>query len=347
MTRPDERVARILDANLNRAREGLRVIEEHARFIHDDAAAAGALKALRHGLQALASRLGQARLLAARAVESDVGLALRTEAEHVRSAPEDVAAAAFARCGEALRVIAEYGKLLDPEAAQVADRLRYELYALQPRVLLRAERVAALRRAKVYALLTDSLCRHGWEKTLAELLAAGVRCVQLREKQLADGEFLRRALRAREMTHAAGALLCINDRAEIARLSAADVLHLGQGDLPLRAARRLVGGEMLIGLSTHTPAELDAALRQSPDYVAVGPMYASHTKQVRAVAGPAFLRQARERTELPIVAIGGVDAARAPEVLAGGADVVAVCAALIAVESPGDAARALLAATGR
>ncbi len=346
MTAPDECVRRILDANLNRAREGLRVIEEHARFVHEDAAAAAEIKSLRHALRTLAEKLGCVALLAARAVDSDVGRDLKSLGEMERGSAAEVVSAAVARAGEALRVVAEYGKLMDADAALWADRLRYGLYSLEPRVLLRGPRLAAFRGARVYALLSGALCRRGWEPTLAAWLEAGVRCVQIREKTLSDAELLARAQQARAMTRAAGALLGINDRPDIARLCSADLLHLGQHDMPVREARRVAGGEVLIGKSTHDAGELNAALDERPDYIAVGPLFASSTKPASPVAGPAFLRHAREQTLLPIVAIGGIDTASAASVFAAGADVIAVCAALTTADDPAVAARELLAAAG-
>lgn len=332
---------RILDANLNRLREALRVIEDHARFACDDAASAGGVKELRHELNELRGLLGARGLLAARDVESDVGRTLKTPDELSRASHDDVAAAAFARAAEAARAIDEYSKLVSPEAAARAEALRYRLYALEPRVRLRAAPAARLRSAGLYVIITEALCRRPWRETAEESLLGGAGCIQLREKELTDSELLRRAREIRALTTQYGALFIMNDRPDIARLAGADGVHVGQNDLPLREARRIVGGGMLIGVSTHTIAQFDAALRDEPDYVAVGPMFATRTKPQEHVAGVETLAAVRARTELPLVAIGGIDASNAARVRQAGADVLCVCSAVIQADDPRRAAREL------
>lgn len=342
MTPHSDDVARVLDANLNRAREALRTVEDYARFALADSAAATAAKDLRHRLRPIAAGLDG--LLAARAIETDPGRETKTPAERQRTDAADVAAAAFSRAGEALRCIEEYAKLVRPSAAAAAERLRYALYGLEPHVLLRGPRRAALRAAGLYVILTEALCRRPWRETATAVLDAGCTCVQLREKSLSDRELLARACWLREQAAARGALLIVNDRADIARLCGADGVHVGQDDVAVTAARRLAGGHALVGKSTHDLEQLEAALAEAPDYVAVGPMFATTTKPQAAVAGPALLRAARARTALTLVCIGGIDATRAAPLRADGADAICVCSAVISAADPGRAAAELLEA---
>jgi thiamine-phosphate pyrophosphorylase len=162
------------------------------------------------------------------------------------------------------------------------------------------------------------------------MLAGGARLLQLRLKRAASGELLATAERLRAMTAAAGATLVVNDRADVAAAAGADGVHLGQEDLPVAAARRVIGPGRLIGLSTHSEAQLEAARDAGADYLSLGPIFATTSKSAAdPVIGCARLRAARRLTARPLVAIGGITAATAREVLAAGADAVAVIAAVV------------------
>ncbi len=199
------------------------------------------------------------------------------------------------------------------------------------------------KKVKLYVLLTEAWCRGDWYQTAEEMLAGGAQAIQLREKQLNDRELLERAARLRSICERHGALLIINDRADIAA-AAAHGVHLGQDDLPVGEARRIVGANSIIGLSTHTLEQAKAALEDPPDYLAVGPMFPSPTKPQDHIAGPATLNAVREITSLPLVAIGGITADNAAEL--GAANALAMCSAVIGAEDVTSAVRELLSATG-
>lgn len=176
-------------------------------------------------------------------------------------------------------------------------------------------------------------------------LAGGVDVVQLRDKG-PDGPLEARAeLAALEVVGEAcarhGALLAVNDRADVALAAGADVLHLGQDDLPVPAARGIVGGSMLVGRSTHDEAQVDAAaVEDGIDYFCVGPTWPTPTKPGRPAPGLDLLRHAA-RVERPWFAIGGIDAERLDEVLATGATRIVVVRAITEAPDPEAAARAL------
>jgi thiamine-phosphate pyrophosphorylase len=334
--------ARILDANLNRAREALRVIEEYARFVLDDADTVERVKAVRHGLRQIVEAAGAGTLLTARDIVTDVGRDVKTAGELQRRSIDDVVRAAFARLTEAARVLGEYGKLIAPAAAVTAERLRYQAYELEQRVVLRGTLRARFRQVRLYVVLTEALCRRGWYETAEAALQGGSACLQLREKHLGDAELLRRARRLRELTAERDALLVINDRPDVARLCRADGVHVGQDDLPVAEARRVGGAQLLVGKSTHTPQQFDAALAEEPDYLAVGPMFASTTKPQQRIAGPQTLAAVAGRTQIPLVGIGGVTRDNATVVIQAGASCVCVCSAVIGVENPSAAAAEIL-----
>lgn len=185
-----------------------------------------------------------------------------------------------------------------------------------------------------------------WLATAAAAIAGGADCIQLREKSLGARELLARARRLRELCHQRGVLFIMNDRPDLAVLADADGVHLGQTDLPLRDARRILGPDRLIGLSTHTPQQLRDAIAAAPDYIAVGPMFASTTKLQDHLAGPDLLALAVRETQIPIVPIGGIAAANAGILIQAGARRLCVCSTVISAADPKQAARQLLDALG-
>jgi thiamine-phosphate pyrophosphorylase len=338
----DAAVLRILDVNINRAREALRVIEDYARLALDDADAAAAVKRCRHRLQEIAVGLGPDELLAARNILSDVGRDTKTPAELQRQTPESVIRAAFGRLAEAARSLGEYAKLESAPAAALAEALRYAGYELEQRIILRGALRARFRAVRLYVLLTENLCRRDWLKTAEAAIDGGTGCLQLREPHLPDAELLARARKLRELTIRRGVLLAINNRPDVARLARADMVHVGQDDLAVGDARRIAGAALLVGKSTHTLEQFEAALAEKPDYLAVGPMFQSGTKPQPHVAGPRALTEAARKTELPLVAIGGITTENAGAIITAGASCVAVCAAVIQATDPQAAARSIL-----
>jgi len=163
-----------------------------------------------------------------------------------------------------------------------------------------------------------------------QICAGGARLLQLRVKDRPTREFLTLAQEVRTICHRYGSLLIINDRADIALAVEAEGVHVGQEDLPLAAARKVLGPGKLIGVSTHDPAQALAAGRGGADYLGFGPLFGTSTKATGYSArGLDQLREVRALVSLPIVAIGGITAERAPAVLAAGADAVAMISELV------------------
>ena len=180
---------------------------------------------------------------------------------------------------------------------------------------------------------------------VAALARAGARLIQLRGKGLADGVLLRAARDAVAAAHAGGALLVVNDRPDVARIAGADGVHVGQDDLAPEEARRVLGPGAVVGVSTHDLAQALAAGATGADYVAVGPVYATSTKErPDPVVGLALVRAARAALAGPLVAIGGITAANAGAVAGAGADGLAVVSAVCGAPDPGAAFAALQAA---
>jgi thiamine-phosphate pyrophosphorylase len=348
-------VHRLIDANLDRSREGLRVLEDWARFGLDRPDLVARLKDLRQRLGGLhADVYKQARHTAA-----DRGAGLGHPAQEQRRQPAEVVAANAARVQEALRVLEEFGRPLDAALATEAAAIRYALYDLEVELLqLRRSATGEQRRQRLAGchlyLVTSPVPR--LEAVVAAALEGGVRLVQYRAKEggsgsdgtpLDDSMRLEQAEALRRLCARHGALFLVNDRLDIALAVDADGVHLGQGDLPVAVARRLLGPDRLIGRSTHQLEQLRRAIADGCDYVGVGPVTATPTKPGRQPVGLDYVRQAAASSAIPWFAIGGIEAGNLAAVRQAGAERVAVVRAITAAADPAMATRQLLAALGR
>jgi thiamine-phosphate pyrophosphorylase len=336
-------MARLLDACANRAREGLRVIEDYCRFVLNDAFLCHSLKEWRHNLTAAWSELVPNLLLEARETQHDVGTELTTASEQQRESLRDVVQANFKRLQEALRSLEEYGKVHSANLGETLEQLRYRAYTLERALLLGETARQRLQGARLYILLTGSQCEATPDWIIAEAAAGGAGIVQLREKTKSDRELLERARQVRRWTRDAGVLFIVNDRADIARLVEADGVHLGQDDLPVKEARRILGPDSLIGVSTHNLEQLRQAILDAASYVGIGPTFPSGTKDFSELAGLEYVRQAMAETTLPAFVIGGVNLQTIGAAVAAGARRIAVSGAIAQADDPRAVCAALLA----
>ncbi len=333
-------VLRLLDANANRAREALRVMEDYARFVLDDADLSAALKAIRHDLSE-AMRPWTDHAILWRDTPGDVGTANKTPTEQNRQDLPDVVTAAGKRLGEALRSIEEYLKISSPADSGRIEAARYRFYELEQRI---ARTLRTLRRfdsVRLYVLITEEVCRRPWLEVAEQALLGGADCLQLREKEMEAGQVLCRARLLAELCHKRGALCMINDRPDIALLSGADGVHVGQEDLPALEARKIVGAGQLIGVSTHSLEQAQSARLDGADYIGIGPCFVSETKRRDFVAGLDVVRQVAQNIQIPSVAIAGIDAGNVDEVVKTGIRAIAVTAAICAADDPRKSAEEL------
>ena len=340
---PVERLsaARILDVNANRVRESLRILDDYARFVLNDPFLTREVKTLRHDFNGVMNHLSSRLLLESRETLHDVGTLIGTESEYRRESPSQIARVNLKRLQESLRSIEEYGKILDEDFAGQIEQLRYRTYTLERGMLTGADSRERLEKAQLYLLVSAGQCEGSLEWTIEEAVAGGVDLVQLREKSISDRELLDRAKRVRKVTRDLGVLFIMNDRPDLARLSDADGVHLGQDDLSLYEARKILGPERLIGVSTHDLNQVRKAVSEGANYLGVGPTFPSSTKSFETFPGVEFVRQSREETNLPTFVIGGVHAGTIDEVIQAGARRVAVSAAITGAKEPRLAARIL------
>lgn len=337
---------RVIDANLDRLGEGLRVLEDVARFLLDDADLTQQLKNLRHKLVRDMHPLEQ-QLVTARKAKEDVGASLRPPgAVDHKDIPALVKANAR-RVQESLRVLEEFAKLSATPLEVKPEELehsRFEVYELEHRLvskLLRREKSARL--AGLYLILdTQSLRGRDEGEVAAEAIRGGIKALQLRDKQHSRAELLEMAQKLKKICAEKEVLFIVNDYLDVALAAGADGLHLGQDDLPLAQARKLLPVDKLLGCSCTTVSQAERAQSEGADYVAVGSMYPTLSKERFELVGPDTLRRVKGKVSLPLIAIGGIDQSNIEEVMKAGADGVAVISAVLGKEDIEGATRDLV-----
>ncbi|NET37975.1 MAG: thiamine phosphate synthase [Cyanothece sp. SIO1E1] len=319
-------VYRILDANLDRAREGIRIIEEWCRLGLNNAQFTEVCKQLRQEL----AWWHKPEFRLVRDTPGDPGTDLSHPQEEQRAHIDQVLQANFCRIQEALRVLEEYGKLYQAEMGHACKQMRYQIYTLESH-LMGHQRHQKLLQSYFYLVTspTDNLL------TIVEAaLEGGLSLVQYRDKAADDKTRLANAQALKQLCDRYGALFIVNDRADLALAVDADGVHLGQQDMPVAAVREILGPQRIIGCSTSNPNEMQRAIAAGADYIGVGPVYATPTKAGKAAVGLDYVRYARAHASIPWFTIGGIDVNNLNEVLSSGAERVAVVRAVIAAEQP-------------
>ncbi len=334
---------RILDANLNRCTEGLRVVEEFVRFVLDDTHLTGICKQLRHDLATLIGQLPEHRLHAMRNVKGDVGTTISTETEYHRLDLSDVAAANIKRVEQSLRSMEEYSKVVAPPLAASFEALRYRTYTLERALSTLDASQQRLAMTRLYVLVDGRSSPESFRELVRALIGNRVDILQLRDKQLSDRELLERAKLLRALTRSGNTLFIMNDRIDLALACQADGVHLGQDELPASEARRLLGPEALIGVSTHTIQQARQAVLDGANYLGCGPTFPSSTKTFQQFPGLEYLRQVNQEISLPAFAIGGITYQNVTDIRQTGLVRVAVSDSVINAPNPAQAARELAA----
>lgn len=314
---------RIIDANLNRAAEGLRVIEEIARFILSDTELSARLKTIRHELQKFFD-VEYDNLLDSRDTLNDVGCNIINPDK--KESLDSIFKANFKRVEEAFRVLNQY--------ASLDDSYRYRIYTIEKemRSKLKLDYKKIFLNDKKLYLVTNSDNFESDEIFLDRValsIKSGVDIVQLREKNTTSKRFIYLAQRIRELTSHFGAAFIVNDRVDIAKISNADGVHLGQDDIPVSYAREILGDNAIIGVSTHCPEHAKKAITDGADYIGVGPVFKTPTKPSKDPVGLEYVKWAADNVNIPFFAIGSIDTANIKEVVEAGAKRVAVIRAIM------------------
>jgi thiamine-phosphate pyrophosphorylase len=336
-------VYRIIDANFNRAREALRVIEDFCRFSLSSAPLTTYAKQLRHELSAAISKLDPAQLIAARDTIGDVGVGATVDNQFRRGDLRDCFTAGCKRLTESLRTLAEMTQTLNPEVAQTIEKLRFSSYTLEKDIVLFSNTAEKFKPVRLYVIISNTLPVEVISLT-RRCLAGGADCIQLRAKEIDDDKFFALASEFVKVCKDAGVLAIINDRVDIAVAAGADGVHLGQNDLPIEQARKLQMAPLIIGKSTHSIEQLRDACEQLVTYVSLGPVFATATKPGASPVGLDYVRQGVEEltgTGISHVAIGGITLDNVEDVLKAGAKTIAVCSAVTEADAPTAVCKAL------
>jgi thiamine-phosphate pyrophosphorylase len=327
-------VYRILDANLDRAREGLRIIEEWCRFGLNSSSLAEECKKMRQELAALHTW----EIRQARDTPADVGTELSHPGEETRKSIESLLQANLARVQEALRVLEEYGKLYSDNMGSLCKNLRYRVYTLESHLVV-SDRHKLLYKSRLYLVTSASENLLG---IVDDALRGGLTLVQYRDKSTDDNIRLAEAQQLRQLCHNYGALFIVNDRIDLALAVDADGVHLGQQDFPMALAREMLGCYKIIGRSTTNPDEMQTAILEGADYIGVGPVYKTPTKPGKTPAGLEYIEYAAAHCPIPWFAIGGIDVTNVNSVIAAGGQRVAVVRAIMESEQPNATVRQFL-----
>ena len=337
---------RIIDANLNRIGEGLRLLEDIARLLLDDAALTQQLKTMRHELIRGDLPFHQ-QLLQARNSASDVGIDIEAAGEEKQRELPITIVANSRRVQESLRTLEELAKIpgtvpeLDSEKFKQA---RFDLYTIEQKLLSRLLRKDKVKRISgLYVIIdTQALKGHSHTEAASQIISGGAKTIQLRDKLHSKKELLPIAQQLKELCAEHNVLFIVNDYLDLALATEADGLHLGQDDLPVEVARKLLPMDKILGCSTTSVDQAIAAESDGADYIAVGSIYPTSSKETVKVVGLDRLRQVRQAITSPLVAIGGITRDNAAEVIAAGADAVAVISAILQAENAKEATRQII-----
>jgi thiamine-phosphate pyrophosphorylase len=324
-------VMRILDANINRAAEGMRVLEDIARFELEHKNWCEAIKKCRHELRA------QTPSLLHRDTKRDVGTQITTHQEQSRSSIIDIARAASNRCAEALRVVEEFLKLHG--AGNSIETLRYEMYEISATIIKALGSMYRCQRKFCFVMTRDD-CLLSWQETMQQAVAAGCDCVQIREKKMQTAELVWHVTEAVEIASKYGAQVIVNDRVDVMLAARASGVHLGDEDMSIQDARKLCGHEYIIGATVHSKEKIQEAVSAGADYIGVGSVFASQTKPDAKIVPADVLKEAMLHNHF---AIGGITPQNVHELYGAGCKGIAVSSAIAHSSTPEKIVEQLLA----
>ncbi len=182
---------------------------------------------------------------------------------------------------------------------------------------------------KLYVIISSNLAKKPVLETLGDVIQGGADAVQLREKSMSDSEFLAIAREFKKITSRSKTIFMVNDRAEIAKAVDADGLHIGQSDMDIHTARKIIGHDKILGISTHTIAQARTAQQDKADYISAGPIFYTTTKRHEPPVGLDYLQRVKREVSLPIVAIGAITLENIHEIFCAGGSCIAICSAII------------------
>ncbi len=321
---------RLLDANINRVSEGIRVIEDIARFVYNQKEFSKELREKRHYLRKLFIQKDN-DFLNSRDTKKDVGIEITKDSLlDKKSNIKHVVLGNFKRIQEGLRSIEEISKIsCDYSISKEVEALRYSFYNLEKEFMgsLKPEIPLGL-----YGITAENFSngRSNYE-VVTEMIKSGIKIVQYREKYKSLREKLEEAKILCELCKKNNVLFIVNDHVDIALMVDADGVHVGQEDMPVSEIRKILGANKIIGLSTHSVEDADKAVLQDVDYIGVGPIFPTTTKD-RTAVGIEYMEYVEKNINLPYIAIGGIKEANLLQVVEKGARRIALVSEIVGAD---------------
>jgi len=326
----DLRIYQIIDANLDRAREGLRVLEDWARFGLGEN---DSVKRIKNFRQILGKNHLEIYKQSRNFIEDECkGLTHKEQSK--RNAPDQIISSNAGRVQEALRVIEEFARLHNHELSKIASEIRYEIYTLEIDLLNLSKYKDSgeiLKENNLY-VITDQ--KENLLEIIENILIAGVKIIQHRFKKGTDKDHVQEAIKIKNLCKRYNSLFVVNDRIDIALASNADGIHLGQDDLGLKTARKLLGYSKIIGISANNEIEISNALKEGCDYIGIGPVFKTETKKDKKPLGIEKIKTLTKDLNIPWFAIGGVTKNNISYLKSNGFKKVALISQLMNSEDP-------------
>ena len=298
----DLRIFQIIDANLDRAREGLRVLEDWARFGIGENDCVTKIKNFR---QILGKNHLEVYKQSRNYIE-DLCKGLTHQEQNKRKNPEQIISSNAGRVQEALRVIEEFSRLHNHKLSKIASEIRYEIYTLEIDLLNLSKFKKSKKMLKENNLYVITDQKENLLEIIENILIAGVKIIQHRFKTGTDKEHLQEAIQIKNLCKKHNSLFIVNDRVDIALASNADGIHLGQDDLDLKTARKLLGYSKIIGISASNEIDIANALKEGCDYIGIGPIFETATKKDKKPIGIEKIKNLTKDLNIPWFAIGGI-----------------------------------------
>lgn len=325
---------RLLDANINRVSEGIRVLEDIARFVYDNEKYSKLLREKRHYLRKLFTEFDKF-FMESREVSKDVGIGI-TKASTLdkKTNIKELSFGNFKRIQEGLRSIEETLKVIDKyEFSKNIETLRYNFYTIEKEFLSIVKNPIPL---GIYGITAENFSKGKSNyQVVKEMIEAGVEIIQYREKFKTHREKLQEAKELSKLCKENKVLFIVNDHVDIALMVDADGVHVGQEDMPVEDIRRILGPNKIIGLSTHSIEDAKKSLEKDIDYIGVGPIFPTTTKDREAV-GLEYLEYVQNNIVLPYIAIGGIKESNLSEIIERGATRVALVSEIVGAENIGE-----------
>lgn len=312
---------RIADVNLNRLGESLKFLEDVARFSIENKPLLTQVRKIRHEYLEIKKALPMMQILAFRKSNVDLGRSAKFDIR-AKKPSRDIIVANITRAKESSRILEENFKSVDVMMSSKMKKIRFSIYDLEQSIIGSVEKIF---NPRLYAIIDEKYLKMYKIKDMIRILENnGVTMIQLRIKTLADRKFINAATMIKNTLRKKGTRFIINNRIDIVLACRAHGVHLGQEDMPVKRARGILGGNYIIGISARTIKEAKKAERDGADYIGVGSVFKTKTKSDARICGLSVLKAICEKTEIPVVGIGGITDKNYRQVLSAGAAGIAV-----------------------